>query len=103
MTKIVYNACYGGFSLSKMAVMLGKGRAPELFASVEPDYGFIDNMARHEPVLVQLVEELGPEASGSFADLRIRDIPAGTKYRIDEYDGNESVITIDEYEWTVAP
>jgi len=26
----------------------------------------------------------------------------GTQYRIDEYDGMESVMTIDDYEWSIA-
>ena len=53
-------------------------------------------------ILAQVVEELGDAASGRFAKLKIRELPAGTKYRIDEYDGNESVVTMDEYEWSVA-
>jgi hypothetical protein len=53
-------------------------------------------------VLVQVVEELGAEANGECAHLRISDLPPGTLYRIDEYDGYESVATNDSYEWSVA-
>jgi len=46
---------------------------------------------RHNPLLVQVVEELGPSANGSCAELRIVEIPDGTDYEIDEYDGNEHI------------
>jgi hypothetical protein len=52
--------------------------------------------------LVQVVEQLGDKANGSYAKLFITDVPSGTKYRIDEYDGLESVMTIDDYEWSIA-
>jgi hypothetical protein len=57
---------------------------------------------RHDPLLVQVVEELGDEANGLCARLRIVELPKGTLYRIDEYDGSESVQTQDSYDWTVA-
>lgn len=47
---------------------------------------------RHDPVLVQVVEELGDAASGDCAKLRIFETDS-RMYRIDEYDGNESVAT----------
>jgi len=34
--------------------------------------------------------------------LQIRELPEGTLYRIDEYDGRETVMTQDEYTWRVA-
>ena len=53
---------------------------------------------RHDKDLVAVVEELGKEASGSCADLVIAEIP-GNIYRIDEYDGYESIETPDSMEW----
>lgn len=50
---------------------------------------------RHDPKLIQVVEELGGEyrkgASGACAELRIVEIPDGTEYTIEEYDGNEHI------------
>jgi hypothetical protein len=60
------------------------------------------NIERNDPALVQVVEELGDKANGQCAKLRIAEVPAGTLYRIDEYDGNESVETKYAYDWKVA-
>jgi len=94
VTKIVYNRCYGGFGLSKAAWE----RYVELGGKAESEY----DVSRTDPILVQVVEELGMDADGEYAELAIADVPAGTKYRIDEYDGFESVRTIDDYDWSVA-
>lgn len=103
MAKIVYNACYGGFSLSTAAVLRGKELSQsDDWNEVDPAYGFFRG-PRHDDVLVQVVEELGESASGSCARLRIEEIEAGAMYRIDEYDGNESVMTNNDYQWTIAP
>lgn len=95
MVKIVYNTCYGGFGLSQEALDLYEkltGNRPE----------WHDDFVRHDPNLVAVVEQLGKRAGSSFAELAIIDVPAGTKYRIDEYDGLESVMTVDDYEWAIA-
>lgn len=63
----------------------------------------VSNIPRHDPVLAQVVEELGAEANGPFANLQIEELESGALYRIDEYDGNESVMTNSDYEWTLAP
>ena len=60
------------------------------------------DIRRDDPFLVQVVEELGKEASHDAADLRIVDLPAGTKYRISEYDGYETIETIDDITWSIA-
>ncbi len=139
MTKIVYNACYGGFGLSHEAVLRYaevKGITlyhkdesgifthyylcpPDEFERLQDEdhnnpirqgryersnamYFSPSNIERNDPALVQVVEELGDRANGQCAKLRIAEVPAGTLYRIDEYDGNESVETKDTYDWKVA-
>ena len=111
MTKIVYNACFGGFGLSQ-AAMRRYAEIKGLSVGEEHGYGYIvtaegkrmsdDDIRRDDPVLVQVVEELGERANTRFSELRIVDLPAGTKYRIDEYDGNESIETEEDIRWSVA-
>lgn len=46
---------------------------------------------RDDPVLVQVVQELGKKADGRHASLKVVDIPDGVRWEIDEYDGLESI------------
>jgi hypothetical protein len=47
---------------------------------------------RDDPLLVQIVEELGgEEAGGMCADLKVVDVPDDVDWAIEEYDGNEWV------------
>jgi hypothetical protein len=55
------------------------------------------DVSRHDPILVQVVEELGEKANGECAKLAIDEISG--PYRIDEYDGFESVECPDSYDW----
>ena len=136
MTKVVYNACYGGFGLSKEAcqrywdikgqqVWMEDGQFGAYFTVwfVPPEerpeqkewssmtmderdnfnYQYSkhtwreSNVDRHDPVLVQVVEELGDKANAKHAQLKIDEVDG--PYRIDEYDGNESVMTSGDYDW----
>jgi len=98
MTKIVYNTCYGGFGLSKEAI----ARYWEIRGEIPSDDWYAYEVNRGDPILVQVVEELGKDANDGFSKLAIRELEPGTQYRIDEYDGYESVMTIDDYEWSIA-
>lgn len=139
MTKVVYNACYGGFGLSREAclrywelqgkeVWIENGDFMGIFTVwlVPPEeritlveaknwssmslterlaYNkkhseqtwYDRNVSRHDPILVQVVEELGDKASGHCAKLAIAEVSG--PYRIDEYDGSESVKQPDGYDW----
>ena len=59
------------------------------------------NIERHDPDLVRIVEDLGAEANGQFASLSVYEFN-GNIYRIEAYDGCESVIT-PNVDWTVIP
>ena len=98
MTKIVYNACYGGFGLSEKAI----NRYWELKGEKGPEYWYTGDLDRTDPILVQVVEELGEEADTLFSDLRIEELEPGTRYRIDDYDGFETVEVESDYSWRVA-
>ena len=49
------------------------------------------DIARDDPYLVQVVEELGERANGRHAQLKVVEIPADVDWEIDEYDGDEWV------------
>ena len=44
---------------------------------------------RNDPILVQVVEELGVKANGSCSELKIIEIPDDVEWQIEEYDGLE--------------
>ena len=117
MTKIVYNACFGGFGLSDAAVMRyaelknitlypRKERSFTMFFTTpdfqEDTWFYERDISRTDPILVQVVEEMGDKADGDCAKLRVCELAEGTMYRIDEYDGNESVMTQSSYDWETA-
>lgn len=113
MKKIVINACYGGFSLSDKAMLRycelkGITVYPEKekdswgFTSYfldapenrkKDDYNVLtdSDINRDDPVLVQVVEELGEDAHGRYSNLKIVEIPDDVFWHISEYDGYESV------------
>jgi hypothetical protein len=107
-TKIVYNACYGGFSLSREAVemlaVIGDQGAIKALTR-EPAhsgyYIFAPFNERYNKNLVTVVEALGNKASGRYANLCIAEIE-GDKYNIQEYDGFETVITPASYSWVTV-
>lgn len=49
------------------------------------------DLCRADPVLVQVVEELGELADGRYATLKVVEIPDDVKWQIEEYDGSEWV------------
>lgn len=113
MTKIVYNACYGGFGLSDEAVELYLDLKGFKYKKIEERWGsnynvegwedfYYRDIDRADPVLIQVVETLGKKANGNLARLVIEDIPEGTMYRITEYDGNESIETKEDLDWRIA-
>lgn len=112
--KIVINTCHGGFSLSAAAMrryleLKGEpfweevsGMWLDFYRDPPEVYDrrvlSVHDFARHDPLLVQVVEELGAAANGDYAQLEVVEV-AGLKYRITEYDGVENVETPETIEW----
>jgi len=49
------------------------------------------DIQRHDPALVQTVEEMGDEANSSYAELKVVDIPDDVDYVVEEFDGMEHI------------
>lgn len=109
MTKIVYNACYGGFDLSTKAMELYLTKIVANYTP-HPSGGFIvdgryfsaDDIERDDPALVEVVEELGDEANTDYSYIMVADLTPGTRYFIHEYDGLETLETVDRIVWKTA-
>lgn len=105
---IVINSTHGGFGLSKEAKLLYLERAGIAHTIVSgPDrhteslYGpqfevngtiwREDDIDRDDPILVDVVRQLGSKADGNYAKLKVVEVPAGVEWNIAEYDGLEWV------------
>ena len=106
--EIVINTCYGGFSLSRTALIeyLEK-TGTEYSLQPQPDRDtqlrlgdriFVNgNMFDHhsinrdDPALVNVVRQLGSKSWGENAKLKIIKIPRNVDWYIDDYDGKEWV------------
>lgn len=109
--KVAINSNSGGFSLSHVAFRRLRELGCET-ALKEPDYGefygdgcslrkkssldrngaFCRNIPRNDPHLLQVVEEMGEEADGRAASLKIIDIPDDIEWEIEEHNGREWVV-----------
>ena len=108
--KLVINARHGGFSVSRVAflwlkehghkgalaetdvgAMFKDGSGPRLPSSVTDNMFLSREEDRADPLLVQVVEEMGAKANGRFAGLTVIEIPDGVDYLVEEYDGFEHI------------
>jgi len=80
--KIVINTCYGGFGLSKQALALFNERSGTVVA-------YEDKIMRDDPILVEVVEQLGEDAADRFAELKVVEVPDDVQWQIEDYDGKE--------------
>lgn len=81
--KIVINSCYGGFGLSPAAEALYETESGN---DISPW-----DIPRNDPILVSMVENMGEEVDGAFAQLKVVEIPDEVEWQIEEYDGLEWV------------
>ena len=96
----MYNGSYGGYGFSKEAIRLYNERKS---AESSPPYPYTyggHSISRTDPVMVQIVRELGDKANSFYSRIVLEEIPAryANHYSITEYDGNETVqIEYDKY------
>lgn len=122
MNKVVYNNCYGGFSLSVEAVKwLHENARDEIKTFINKrlkDYAddcgeseiykicgydlmscFKENgLPRHDKDLVRCVETLKDDAGEGYSKLEVWHIQ-GNQYRIEVYDGIEEVLEPKDCQW----
>lgn len=105
--KVVINQDFGGFGLSNEAFeryldlkgiewcrVSSNGMASYYHAGHinENDYYLCEyDIERNDPILVQVVEEMGDEANGIYSSLKVVEITDGVEWVIHEYDGVESI------------
>ena len=107
--RIVINKAYGGFGLSREGVLLYLELAGIPYTLEEQEdrdtqtrlgskimvngkefYERYD-IERDDPALVTTVRRLGSKSWGSYAKLKVVEVPAGVEWYIEEYDGQEWV------------
>jgi hypothetical protein len=88
--KIVINSCHGGFSLSEKAQKLFCQYSTIEWKDWQEDWSYYD-IERNNQYLVRVIEELGDDANGRFAELKVVDIPDEVEWQLEEYDGLEWV------------
>jgi hypothetical protein len=86
MTKVVINACHGGFGLSAAA----ESKYRELAGITDPDF-YSGGIPRDDEHLIAVVELMGSAASSGHAKLKIVDVPDDVNWYVEEYDGKEWV------------
>lgn len=117
--KIIINKCHGGWGLSDKAFekyldlcsiswykrSSDSGWQGSIYFSIpieelnkiESDDDGVDyllhprDIDRADPILVQVVEELGEEVDGTYASLKVVEIPDDVEWQIEDYDGSEWV------------
>lgn len=106
--KVVYHGTYGGFNLSEIArkrlIELGHELTIEYLKLNNNDtdtdgayYSLEYDIERHDPLLIQVIEELGSLAGNN---LKIVEIDSDLYY-IKECDGAETVETPESLNWVV--
>ena len=114
-TKVIINACYGGFSLDDEAKREYLRRTGQTWTEEDSGYRIVGpnfyvegklwterTLPRTDPALIALVEEWGDRANGMCANLKVETVPEGSLYRIDEYDGFEGIEYRDDIDWETA-
>jgi len=88
-TRISFEEAQSSGNLGVLTTKEDLGENPD---NIPGEKYFLDtHISRDDEILVEVVEELGDEADGDCADLRVTTIPDDVEYEISEYDGIETI------------
>jgi hypothetical protein len=95
--KVLYNTCYGELRPSNKAIELYNLRMKEIdpnFILIDNIENTIDDLLRHDPILIEIYYEIGKEFDGKYSNAKIGEIPKKYEkyYYIRDYDGFETLI-----------
>ena len=93
---VMYNGCFGGFGLSRVAIQAYNARRPQ----DSPPLTNVDDLDRTDPLMIQIVQEFGTLADTQGSEIQLFKFPVMYKdfWSIKEHDGNEWVyIDYNEY------
>jgi hypothetical protein len=93
-TKVVYNGDYGGYSIPEEVRI----KYNEIAGTNYENFWNMEEIPRHDKLLVQLVEEFLQSDKKDQTDLAILEIDSN-RYLINEYDGWESVVEPNDIDW----
>lgn len=104
--KVVINDGYGGFGLSEKAwLRLRELGHEEALAEEKTEYfelysSYCSGIKRNDPLLLQVLAELGLEAcSGDACKLKIVEIPDDSSFAIHECDNGAEMVYDTRYRW----
>ena len=63
-------------------------------------FSFCETIPRHDPILIQVIEEMGEDAETEYTSLQIEEIE-GNKYLIWESECGEKIILPNNIEWKI--
>lgn len=104
--KVVYNSCYGGFSVHEELVkwMREQGDEEAQKATISGEYysdgsgpksnSNVRDISRDNELLAEAIQgntEYDGPVNGRNASLRVAEVPDGVEWTIDNYDGKETV------------
>ena len=100
---VLYNTCYGGFTISDLAIHEYRVKKGIIEEQREYDEFASSEMSRTDPIMVEVCRKLGHNSWGTYSKLKVAMVPEIYKdhYYITEYDGKESVV-VDYDKYRVA-
>lgn len=87
-----------------VAVSAGFGAGWSTWAEVDPRDARFNQLFLDGNIdeIVRICDEEMLGYTGGAANVEIKWVPEGTKFRIDEYDGSECLVTEDDDTWMIA-